>query len=70
LVTYGSVRSTRTRIDSGKTARRLPGEKKVLSDSQIEELRRLVEAREPKAALAREFGISLATLYEYLRAPA
>ncbi|WP_446750953.1 hypothetical protein [Stutzerimonas kunmingensis] len=30
----------------------------------------LVEAREPKAALAREFSISLATLYVYLRAPA
>jgi len=46
------------------------GRKKVLSDSQIEELRRRVEARELKAALAREFGISRATLYEYLRAPA
>ncbi len=45
------------------------GRKKVLSDSQIEELRRRVEAREPKAALAREFGISRATLYEYLRTP-
>jgi len=70
LVTYGAVRSTRTRIDSGKTARRLPGEKNVLSDSQIEVLLHLVEAREPKAALAREFSISLATLYVYLRAPA
>jgi DNA invertase Pin-like site-specific DNA recombinase len=46
------------------------GRKKVLSDSQIEDLRRRVEAREPKAALAREFGISRATLYEYLRTPA
>ncbi|HGM7187410.1 TPA: recombinase family protein [Pseudomonas aeruginosa] len=45
------------------------GRKKALSDSQLEELRRRVEAREPKAALAREFGISRATLYEYLRAP-
>ena len=44
------------------------GRKKALSESRIEELRRRVEAREPKAALAREFGISRATLYEYLRA--
>jgi len=46
------------------------GRKKALSDIRLEELRRRVEAREPKAALAREFGISRATLYEYLRAPA
>jgi len=46
------------------------GRKKALSDSRLEELRRRVGAREPKAALAREFGISRATLYEYLRAPA
>ncbi len=46
------------------------GRKKALSDSRLEEIRRRVEAREPKAALAREFGISRATLYEYLRAPA
>ena len=46
------------------------GRKKTLSDSRLEELRRRVEAREPKAALAREFGISRATLYKYLRAPA
>lgn len=43
------------------------GRKKALSESRIEELRRRVEAREPKAALAREFGIRRATLYEYLR---
>ncbi|MBD3738665.1 MAG: recombinase family protein [Pseudomonas balearica] len=44
------------------------GRKKALSDSQIEELRRRAGARESKAALAREFGISRATLYQYLRA--
>jgi len=44
------------------------GRKKALSDNQVEELRRRVESREPKAALARELGISRATLYEYLRA--
>ncbi|WP_312171145.1 recombinase family protein [Stutzerimonas kunmingensis] len=46
------------------------GRKKALNSNQIEELQRRVESREPKAALAREFGISRATLYEYLRAPA
>ncbi len=46
------------------------GRKKALCDNRIEELLRRVEARESKAALAREFGISRATLYEYLRTPA
>lgn len=44
------------------------GRKPALSNAQAAELRRRAEAREPKAALAREFGISRATLYEYLRA--
>ena len=44
-----------------------PGRKKALNPDQIIELRRRAEAREQKAALAREFGISRATLYEYLR---
>ena len=44
------------------------GRKPALNSSQVAELRRRAEAREPKAALAREFGISRATLYEYLRA--
>ena len=43
------------------------GRKPALSGAQAAELRRRSEAREPKAALAREFGISRATLYEYLR---
>lgn len=43
------------------------GRKPALSSNQVAELRRRAEAREPKAALAREFGISRATLYEYLR---
>ncbi len=43
------------------------GRKRALSSTQVAELRRRAEAREPKAALAREFGISRATLYEYLR---
>ncbi len=44
------------------------GRKPALNAAQVAELRRRAEAREPKAALAREFGISRATLYEYLRA--
>jgi DNA invertase Pin-like site-specific DNA recombinase len=43
------------------------GRKPALSSTQAAELRRRAEAREPKTALAREFGISRATLYEYLR---
>ena len=46
------------------------GRKPALNAAQAAELRRRAEARESKAALAREFGISRATLYEYLRAPA
>ncbi|MNR65760.1 DNA-invertase hin [compost metagenome] len=44
------------------------GRKRALSNAQAAELRRRAETRESKAALAREFGISRATLYEYLRA--
>ena len=39
-----------------------------MNSNQVTELRRRAEAHEPKATLAREFGISRATLYEYLRA--
>jgi DNA invertase Pin-like site-specific DNA recombinase len=45
------------------------GRKQALSPTQAEELRRRVQAGEPKAALAREFQISRDTLYEYLRRP-
>lgn len=34
---------------------------------QAPELRRRAEARESKAAMVREFGISWAAIYEYLR---
>jgi DNA invertase Pin-like site-specific DNA recombinase len=46
------------------------GRKKALTDDRIAELRRRVQAGEPKASLAREFGISRETLYQYLRAEA
>lgn len=46
------------------------GRKKALSDEQVAELRRQVDAGKPKAALARQFCISRETLYQYLRATA
>lgn len=44
------------------------GRKRSLSDSQIEELRRRADAGEQKARIARDFGISRETLYQYIRA--
>jgi DNA invertase Pin-like site-specific DNA recombinase len=46
------------------------GRKKALTTEQVVELRRRVGAGEQKTALAREFGISRETLYQYLRADA
>jgi transposase len=43
------------------------GRKKSLSGEQIAELKRRVTAGEQKAKLAREFGISRETLYQYLK---
>ena len=43
------------------------GRKKSLSPEQVEELRRRVGKGEVKAQIAREFGISRETLYQYLR---
>lgn len=44
------------------------GRKKALSANQAAELRRRAGDGEPKAQLAREFGISRETLYQYLKA--
>lgn len=44
------------------------GRKKALSLTQVTELRRRITAGEQKATLAREFGISRETLYQYLKA--
>jgi DNA invertase Pin-like site-specific DNA recombinase len=44
------------------------GRKKALSATQAQELQRRALAGEAKATLAREFGISRETLYQYLRA--
>ncbi len=43
------------------------GRKKALSDLEIATLRQRASAGEQKTALAREFGISRETLYQYLR---
>ena len=43
------------------------GRKKALSPDQVVTLRQRAAAGEQKAALAREFGISRETLYQYLR---
>lgn len=43
------------------------GRKKSLSDMEIAEVRQRVAAGEQKTKLAREFGISRETLYQYLR---
>ena len=43
------------------------GRKKSLNSEKIEELKRRIAAGEQKAKLAREFGISSETLYQYLR---
>jgi DNA invertase Pin-like site-specific DNA recombinase len=44
------------------------GRKKSLSPEQVSALKQRVAAGERKAGLAREFGISRETLYQYLRA--
>ena len=44
------------------------GRKKSLTDEQIAEMKRRIEAGEQKAHVARAFGISRETLYQYLRA--
>ncbi len=43
------------------------GRKRTRTDEQIIDLRERVAAGEPKATLAREFGISRETVYQYLR---
>jgi DNA invertase Pin-like site-specific DNA recombinase len=43
------------------------GRKKALPPDRAEELRRRADAGEQKAKLAREFGISRETLYQYLK---
>jgi DNA invertase Pin-like site-specific DNA recombinase len=44
------------------------GRKKALSSAQVTELKQRITAGEQKATLARAFGISRETLYQYLKA--
>ncbi len=44
------------------------GRKKALSSEQIAELKNKVAVGQPKTQVARDFGISRETLYQYLRA--
>lgn len=46
------------------------GRRRSLSEAQVIELRARAAAGEPKAALAKAFGISRETVYQYLRAAA
>jgi DNA invertase Pin-like site-specific DNA recombinase len=43
------------------------GRRRSLTDDQVAELRRRAEEGVPKAALARELGVSRETFYQYLR---
>jgi DNA invertase Pin-like site-specific DNA recombinase len=44
------------------------GRRRALSDDQVAEMRRRIEAGESKAKVAREFGVSRETVYQYLQA--
>jgi DNA invertase Pin-like site-specific DNA recombinase len=44
------------------------GRRRALSDDQVAEVRRRIEAGESKAKIAREFGVSRETVYQYLHA--
>ena len=46
------------------------GRKRSLTDDQIADLRRRIDAGERKAQVARELGVSRETIYQYLRVPA
>jgi DNA invertase Pin-like site-specific DNA recombinase len=52
-------------IAIAKRAGRYKGRKPSLTPARAEELRKRVQAGEKRAALAREFGISRETLYQY-----
>lgn len=56
-------------IAIAKAAGKYQGRKPKLSDDQAQALRERVASGVPKAAVAREFGISRETLYQYLTLP-
>jgi DNA invertase Pin-like site-specific DNA recombinase len=55
-------------IAIAKAAGKYKGRRASLSDAQAEELRTRLAAGEPVAALAREYGISRQTVYNYAKA--
>ncbi|QLG12660.1 recombinase family protein (plasmid) [Deinococcus sp. D7000] len=55
-------------IEAAKKAGVYKGRKKTLSAAQASDLRQRAEGGESKASLARDFGISRETVYQYLRA--
>jgi DNA invertase Pin-like site-specific DNA recombinase len=57
-------------IALAKAAGKYKGRRRILSASQVDELRGRVAAGERKTAVARQFGISRETVYCYLRLPA
>lgn len=59
--------ASKTHIALAKQRGAYRGRKKSLPSERIAELRQRVEAGEQKTKLAREFGISRETLYQYLR---
>ena len=54
-------------ITAAKKAGVYKGRKKTLSAAQVSELRQRAESGESKASIARDFGISRETIYQYLR---
>jgi len=53
--------------EAARAKGKVPGRKPKLSPDQIKELHSRIAANEPKAQVARDFGISRETLYSYLR---
>ena len=54
-------------IELAKARGAYRGRKRSLNDDQVAQLRRRIEDGVPKAALARELGVSRETLYQALR---
>ena len=54
-------------IAAAKTRGAYLGRRPALSRAQVEDLRARAEAGEPKVALAKAFGVSRETVYQYLR---
>ncbi len=54
-------------IELAKKRGAYPGRKKILNDEQIKMIGERIEKGERKSVLAREFGISRETLYQYIK---